>query len=98
MLPAYALIEDHLSGKHTGATREYLAGAGRGKYSIADMGAWPHVRSWRSLGFSEEEVGAKFPSMLAWVDRIEQRPAVQRGISNKLYSSEENPALVARSD
>ncbi|KAJ3472405.1 hypothetical protein NLG97_g11014 [Lecanicillium saksenae] len=98
MLPIYTLIEDHLSGKYrsSGGGREYLAGDGQGKYSIADIGAWPHVRSWKGLGLTENEMH-QFPCLLAWIERIEARPAVQRGISDEYYSSEVNPALVAKS-
>ena len=34
------MLEIHLSGKYTGETREYLAGKGKGTYSVADIGAW----------------------------------------------------------
>lgn len=100
MLPDYSLIEDQLSGRRRGvtATREYLAGAGQGKYSIADKGAWPHIQSWRSLGFSNEEMCAQFSCMLAWVDRVAVRPAVQLGIADQYYSSEENRTLVAKTE
>lgn len=33
-------MEIRLSGKYTGEPREYLAGNGKGKYSVADIGAW----------------------------------------------------------
>lgn len=36
-LRVYGVLEIHLSGKYTGEPREYLAGFGKGKYSIADM-------------------------------------------------------------
>jgi glutathione S-transferase len=94
VLRAYSTLEDHLSGRHTGITRHYLAGSDQGSYSIADIGAWPHVRSYRSIGVSEDEI-ARFPNLLQWIDRIAQRAAVQVGISDK-YDSEENPGLVLR--
>jgi glutathione S-transferase len=43
------VLEIHPSGKYTGETREYLAGAGKGTYSVADIGAWRKVfilRNW----------------------------------------------------
>lgn len=36
-LRVYGVLEIHLSGKYTGEPREWLAGKGKGKYSIADM-------------------------------------------------------------
>ncbi|KAH8905279.1 glutathione S-transferase [Coniochaeta sp. PMI_546] len=97
LLRIYSVLEDHLSGRHRGgAAREYLAGNGVGKYSIADMGTWPHVRGYRmASGFSDEEMSS-FPSLLAWIARIAARPAAQEGISDK-YSSGDNPDAVLRS-
>jgi glutathione S-transferase len=85
------VLELRLSGHYTGIPREFLAGEGKGKYSIADIGTWPWVRSWRYAQFTAEEM-AQFPFLLEWIARIAARPAVQRGISD-VYDSEENPAL-----
>ncbi|KAK4071462.1 uncharacterized protein Triagg1_6123 [Trichoderma aggressivum f. europaeum] len=102
MLRIYSVLESHLSGQFNGqsaAPREYLAGDGVGKYSIADMGTWPHVRGYRSLGFSEEtDMRPKFPHLLQWIDRIAARPGVQRGIDAGKYDSEENPGLLVRAE
>ncbi|PTB74467.1 glutathione S-transferase [Trichoderma longibrachiatum ATCC 18648] len=99
MLRIYGVLEGHLSGQHSGHPRQYLAGRGEGKYSIADMGTWPHVRAYRSLGFSEEsDMRPRFPHLLQWIDRIAARPAVQRGIDASKYDSEENPGLRVRAD
>lgn len=40
----YDVLEIRLSGRYSGGTREYLAGQGMGKYSIADINAWPWMR------------------------------------------------------
>jgi hypothetical protein len=40
VLRTYNVIEIQLSGKHTGQEKKYLAGKGKGKYSVADIGAW----------------------------------------------------------
>jgi glutathione S-transferase len=88
----YGVLELRLSGKYTGGPREFLAGNGKGKYSIADIGAWPWLRAWKRAGFSDEEM-TSFPNLLAWIARIAARPAVERGISN-FYDSEENLELV----
>lgn len=37
VLRVYGVLEIHLSGKYTGQPKEYLAGKGKGKYSVADM-------------------------------------------------------------
>jgi glutathione S-transferase len=71
-----------LSGKYTGQSKEYLAGKGSGKYSVADMGAWPWVKNWRGSGYTDEEM-KQFPHLLRWIERIAERPAVQRGIGEK---------------
>ncbi|KAI5358362.1 Putative glutathione S-transferase, Thioredoxin-like superfamily, glutathione Transferase family [Septoria linicola] len=78
-LRVFGVLEIHLSGKYTGEPREYLAGNGKGKYSVADVKTWPWVKNWEKSGFSKEEV-EPFPHLLKWVDRIAERPAVQRGI------------------
>ena len=39
-LHVFGVLEIHLSGKFTGEPRDYLAGNGKGKYSVADMGTW----------------------------------------------------------
>ncbi|OIW34641.1 glutathione S-transferase [Coniochaeta ligniaria NRRL 30616] len=96
LLRIYSVLEDHLSGRHRGGVaREYLVGTGTGKYSIADIGTWPHVRGYRTAsGFSDEEM-ASFPSLMAWIARIAARPAAREGISDK-YSSADNPDAVLR--
>ena len=85
------MLELHLSGRYTGTPRDFLAGKGKGKYSIADMGTWPWIWNWQRRGFTEEEM-ASFPHLLEWIVRIAERPAVQRGISDQ-YDSESNPEL-----
>jgi len=78
-LRVYGVLEIHLSGKYTGEPREYLAGNGKGKYSVADMKTWPWVKGWEKTGFTQQEMN-EFPHVLKWIDRIAERPAVQRGI------------------
>ena len=78
-LRVYGVLEIQLSGKYTGVEREYLAGNGKGKYSVADMKTWPWVKGWERTGFSEEDM-KPFPHLKKWIDRIAERKAVQRGI------------------
>ncbi|KAI9713225.1 MAG: hypothetical protein M1820_001211 [Bogoriella megaspora] len=81
-LRVYGVLEIHLSGKYSGQPREYLAGKGKGKYSVADIGTWPWIKGWERSGFSKEEV-AEFPHLLKWIDRIWEREAVKKGTSEK---------------
>jgi glutathione S-transferase len=69
VLRLYDVLEIRLSGRYSGGTREYLAGQGKGKYSIADINAWPWVRNIRRIGFSEDEL-AQFPHLQQWVNLI----------------------------
>lgn len=80
-LRVYGVLEIQLSGKYAadGKPREYLAGEGKGKYSVADIKTWPWVKGWERSGFTEEDV-KPFPHLRQWIDRIAARPAVQRGI------------------
>jgi len=94
-LRVYGVLEIHLSGKYTGKPREYLAGNGKGKYSVADIGTWPWVKGWQNSGFTEEEV-KEFPHLLEWVERIKARPAVQRGIGDA-YNKDKHPELLVGS-
>ncbi len=53
------------------ADRDFLAG----DYSIADMACWP----WVSLVKNYDQDIKAFPLTQAWSERVQQRPAVQRG-------------------
>ncbi|KAH9844505.1 Disulfide-bond oxidoreductase [Teratosphaeria destructans] len=78
-LRVFGVLEIHLSGKYADEPREYLAGKGKGKYSVADMKSWPWVKNWERSGFTQEQM-EEFPHVLKWVDRVGKRPAVQRGV------------------
>ena len=54
------------------ADRDYLAG----EYSIADMAAVPWARAHERLKLDV----TGFPKALAWIARVSERPAVQRGL------------------
>ena len=81
------VLEIRLSGKYDGKPREYLAGKGTGKYSVADIGTWPWVKGWAFSGQLSDEDVKPFPHLLKWIDRIAARPAVQRGTGDK-YSQD----------
>jgi len=57
--------------------REYLAGPGKGKYSIADINVYPWLRNWAFIGLENLD---EFPGMKAWLDRIAVREAVEKGV------------------
>jgi glutathione S-transferase len=78
----YGVLEIRLSGIYGDGPRDYLAGAGKGKYSVADIKTWPWVKGWERSGFTADEV-KPFPHLLKWIDRIAARDAVQRGIGDK---------------
>jgi len=78
----FGVLEIRLSGIYADEPREYLAGKGKGKYSIADIGTWAWVKIWQRSGYTEEEFKA-FPHLLGWINRIAERPAVKRGTGEK---------------
>ena len=57
------------------ADRDFVAGPGRGAYSIADMAIWPWVSrfEWQRIDLND------YPAVRDWYLRIAERPAVQRG-------------------
>jgi glutathione S-transferase len=77
----FGVLEIRLSGKYTGEPRDYLVGAGKGKYSIADIATWPWVKNYPN-SYSEEDMKA-FPHLLKWLARVAERPAVKRGTGDK---------------
>ena len=70
-LRLYGVLDRRLEG------RDYIAGIGRGMYSIADMACWPWVSRFE---WQEVDLNA-FPSVKDWYLRIAARPAVQAGYS-----------------
>lgn len=60
------------------ADRDYIAGPGRGRYSIADISIWPFANA---LGIASIDMEEKFPNVYKWWERINRRTAVQKGTS-----------------
>ncbi|MGL5192169.1 MAG: glutathione binding-like protein [Chroococcales cyanobacterium] len=56
------------------ADRRYIAGE---NYSIADIALYPWVASYEFMGLTLEE----HPHLNRWVEILEERPAVQRGMA-----------------
>ncbi|WP_082151399.1 glutathione binding-like protein [Caenimonas sp. SL110] len=46
------------------------------EYSIADIATFPWIRSWEKQGLALSD----YPAVEQWVRKIEERPAVQRGV------------------
>ena len=65
----YGVLDKRLIG------RDFIAGTGRGIYSLADMACWPWTcrHDWHGIDLT------KFPNLLSWYRRIAERPAVTAG-------------------
>jgi len=74
----YRVLNTRLEG------RDYIAGDGRGMYSIADMACWPWVSRFE---WQEVDLNA-FPNVRDWYLRIAERPAVQKGYSVPKFTTE----------
>ncbi|CAG8959130.1 hypothetical protein HYFRA_00012993 [Hymenoscyphus fraxineus] len=79
----YGVLELHLSGKYTNESREYIAGKGKGRYSIADMGLWPWINGWGYTGLITPKDMEEFPHLMKWLARIGERTAVKEGTNQK---------------
>ena len=66
----YSILEARLED------RDYLAGKGRGKYSIADITTFTWVRwaPWAGIELKE------FPKLKEWCEGVEKRDAVKKGL------------------
>lgn len=67
----YSVLEARLKD------RDWLVGPGRGKYTVADVNAYPWVHMGVYSGLSDDQVG---PNVRAWIQRNWQRSAVQKGV------------------
>ncbi|MEO8525322.1 MAG: glutathione binding-like protein [Caldimonas sp.] len=56
------------------ADRDFVAGAGRGEYSIADIASYPWTVNYTRLKQNIED----FPNLKRWQEAIKARPATQR--------------------
>ena len=77
-LRLYGVLDRRLEG------RDYIAGIGRGMYSIADMACWPWVSrfEWQDIDLNA------FPNVKDWYLRIAVRPAVQAGYSVPKFTTD----------
>lgn len=78
----YGVLNKRLAG------RDYICG----EYSIADMACIGWARGWERQG---QDI-AQFPNVARWLDTMNARPAVQKGL--KVAEELRNPAGVIRTD
>ncbi len=74
----YNVLNTRLEG------RDYLAGEGRGEYSVADMATWPWISrfEWQEINLGD------YPNVRDWYVRIAERPAVQKGYQVPKYTTD----------
>jgi len=86
----FAVLDKRLNG------RDYVAGAGRGVYSIADIASYPWVKNHARLNQSL----ANFPDIAAWLDRIAARPATARAyaLSDQVNPPKDTPAVMTEDE
>ncbi|KAL1923250.1 uncharacterized protein VTP21DRAFT_9626 [Calcarisporiella thermophila] len=86
----YEVIEKHLS-----QGREWLAA---GQFSLADIANFTWIRSHQWAGVSIDGL----PNLKLWLDRIEVRPAVQRGLNvpekDQIKQIASNPELAKKTE
>lgn len=74
----YRVLNTRLEG------RDFIAGEGRGEYTIADMASWPWISRFE---WQENDLG-DYPNIKDWYLRIAQRPAVQKGYSVPKFTTD----------
>ena len=74
----YRVLNERLEG------RDYIAGDGRGIYTIADIACWP----WISRFEWQENDLNDYPNIRDWYLRIAERPAVQKGYSVPKFTTD----------
>lgn len=74
------------------AARDYVAGPGRGRFSIADIS----LLGWADMAvFSGVDLETRFPHVRAWLARCRARPAVRRGLAVPRESPFANDTVLA---
>lgn len=68
----YGILDKRLEG------REYVAGEGKGRYSIADISLVGWVNGSRFGGI---DLPGMFPNVQGWLERVVERPAVKKGLA-----------------
>jgi GST-like protein len=78
----YAVLDKRLQ------ERDFLAGAGRGEYSVADIASYPWTKNYARLNQRIED----FPNLQRWQKAIAERPATERAYA---LAEKVNPAKPA---
>lgn len=66
----YTLLDKRLQD------RDYIAGSGRGRYSIVDIAMFPYVDAMGACGIEMEKYG----NVKKWWERVGEREAVKKGM------------------
>ncbi|KAI0887995.1 glutathione S-transferase [Annulohypoxylon maeteangense] len=80
----YGILDKRLEG------RDYIVGPGKGKYSIADI----NIFGWANMLILSGIDISRFPNIQKWLDRINERPAVKKGLAIPQESSFTNAAYL----
>lgn len=80
----YGILDKRLSD------RDYIVGPSRGKYSIADI----NIFGWANIAIVSGVELDRFPNVKSWLDRINARPAVKKGLAVPAESSFTNAAFL----
>ncbi len=74
----YGVLDRRLEG------RDYMAGTGKGEYSITDMATFPWIarHDWQQIDLND------FPNVRDWYVSIAERPAVQKGYQVPKYMTD----------
>lgn len=81
----YGILDARLSNG-----REYLAGEGKGRYSVADIS----VLGWANIAvLSGVDVDGLFPNVAAWLERCLAREGTKKGFAIPQESSFSNSAI-----
>lgn len=83
----YGILNTRLSNG-----REYLAGEGKGRFSVADIASLGWVNVAQLSGVDLEGSGL-FPNVVAWLERCLAREGVKKGFAIPQESSFSNAAL-----
>ncbi|OJJ47254.1 hypothetical protein ASPZODRAFT_132229 [Penicilliopsis zonata CBS 506.65] len=77
----YQIFEDRLSGKESGSERDWVAGKGRGRFSLAEIELFPWIYIHAKFGImTTDEFNARYIHLTRWLERCWARDAVRRGV------------------
>ncbi|HET7776557.1 MAG TPA: glutathione binding-like protein, partial [Azospira sp.] len=83
----YAVLDKHLEG------RDFIAGTGRGEYTIADMACYPWIVPHDKQGQNLDD----YPNLQHWFEAIQARPGTQRAYAQAAQFAPDIPAMTDES-